>query len=229
MRNPLSTEQTVRVAVSDEHSVTGIWTYPAEGEPTWAFVYAPGAGATLRDGFGIVAAQRLASESIATLRFQFPYAEAGRRMPDRPPVLEATWRAAIDAARFRAARLVIGGRSMGGRIASQVVAHGETVDALALFAYPLHPPGQPEKLRDGHLGQIAVPALFCSGTRDAFATPEELQRAATLVPQVEIRWLEGADHSFRVARASGRTQKDVWIEAVAGLIAWLAGLGSVRV
>jgi len=224
----LSTEQTIRLDVSDEQSVSAIWTYPGQRESAWAFVYAPGAGATLRDGFGIFAAQTLALEGITTLRFQFPYAEAGRRMPDRPPVLEAAWRVAIEAARLQAARLVIGGRSMGGRIASQVVAHGEVVDALALFAYPLHPPGQPERLRDSHLGQIGVPALFCSGTRDAFATTEELRRAATLVPRAEIRWLEGADHGFRVARATGRTQKHVWAEAVAGLTAWLSGLGTAR-
>jgi len=158
------------------------------------------------------------------LRFQFPYAEAGRRLPDRPPILEATWRAAIRAARAHAARLVVGGRSMGGRIASQVVAQGESVDALALFAYPLHPPGQPERMRDAHLHGIAVPALFCSGTNDAFAAPEELQVAAALVPHAQVQLLQGADHSFRVAKGSGRTQEDMWTDAVGGFTHWLLSL-----
>jgi uncharacterized protein len=218
-------ERRIRLVLSAERSVTAVWSLPEPAAATdWAFVYAPGAGAKLNDGFGVFAAKRLLELGIATLRFQFPYAEEGRRVPDRPPVLEATWRQAIGEARGSAARLVVGGRSMGGRIASQVVAQGEDVNGLALFAYPLHPPGQPERLRAAHLPQIAVPTLFCSGTNDAFATPEELHQAAALVSRAELHFPQGADHSFRVAKASGRTQQDVWNEAVTSFVDWLKAI-----
>jgi len=117
-------------------------------------------------------------------------------------------------------KLIIGGRSMGGRIASHVAAQGAAVDAVALFAYPLHPPGNP-KARDSHLPQIASPALFCSGTRDTFATPEELAAAAATVPRATVHPLEGADHGFAVLKSSGRTKEDVWSEATAFLLSWL--------
>ena len=110
---------------------------------------------------------------------------------------------------------------MGGRIASQVVAQGEEVDALALFAYPLHPPGRPHQLRDRHLPAIKVPALFCSGTNDAFASPEELGDAASKVRLSTLHLLNGADHGFAVPKSSGRRRDDVWAEAVAALLDWL--------
>ena len=102
--------------------------------------------------------------------------------------------------------VAIGGRSMGGRIASAVVASGVEVDALALFAYPLHPPGRPDQTRDGHLAAIGVPTLFCSGTRDAFATPEELNAAAAKVSAARFHIMEGADHGYSVLKSSGRSR-----------------------
>jgi uncharacterized protein len=114
-----------------------------------------------------------------------------------------------------------GGRSMGGRIASQVVAQGEDMAGLALFAYPLHPPGKPEQRRDAHLASIVVPTLFASGTRDTFGTPEELAQAAALVDGARVHVLEGADHGFSVLKASGRTRTDVWAEATAALLAFI--------
>ena len=113
---------------------------------------------------------------------------------------------------------------MGGRIASQVVAQGTKVDGLALFAYPLHPPSNPGKRRDGHLPNINVPTLFCSGTRDSFATVEELEAAASKLPNAVIHQLEGADHGFAVLKSSGRIQKGVWIEAADSLVAWLSDI-----
>ena len=107
---------------------------------------------------------------------------------------------------------------MGGRIASQVVAAGLRLDHLALFAYPLHPPGRPELARVAHLGSIQVPTLFCSGTRDAFATPEELQTAAAAVSGASVHILEGADHGFSVLKGSGRTRAGVWAEATEALL-----------
>ncbi|MEX1255871.1 MAG: alpha/beta family hydrolase [Dehalococcoidia bacterium] len=215
------TETTLQIDVPGSGAVTAIRTEPEGDAVGWLFVYAPGAGSNVHDPFGVYACRRLAGEGIAALRLQFPYMEARKRGPDRPPVLEATWRAAIDAVRAPGVRLVVGGRSMGGRIASQAVAQGVEVDALALFAYPLHPPGKPEQLRDKHLPSITVPALFCSGTRDAFASPDELRAAAAKVPRSTVHLLEGADHGFAVPKASGRTRDDVWSEAVDELLAWL--------
>jgi predicted alpha/beta-hydrolase family hydrolase len=113
---------------------------------------------------------------------------------------------------------------MGGRIASQVVAQGAAVDALALFAYPLHPPASPSKWRDKHLPLIETPTLFCSGTRDNFATPEELRQATSKVPNGRLHLLEAADHGFHVPKSGGRTREDVWQEAVSVLADWLEHL-----
>ncbi len=113
---------------------------------------------------------------------------------------------------------------MGGRIASQVVAQWTVVDGLALFAYPLHPPSSPDKRRDGHLPNINVPTLFCSGTRDSFATAEELEAAASKLPNAVIHHLEGADHGFAVLKSSGRTRTEVWTEAADSLLSWLSDI-----
>ena len=131
------------------------------------FIYAPGAGSNLNDGFGQYLAGRLAESGLACVRFQFPYMEAGRRGPDSPRVLEEAWRQVIESVASEASRIVAGGRSMGGRYASMVAAKGAAVDALVLFAYPLHPPGNPERPRDGHFPNIIVPTFLCSGTRDS--------------------------------------------------------------
>jgi predicted alpha/beta-hydrolase family hydrolase len=158
---------------------------------------------------------------VDVVRFQFPYMEQARRVPDRMPVLEATWSAVIEASLVSGSRLVIGGRSMGGRAASHVVAKRTPVDGLALFAYPLHPPGQAEKQRDAHLAQIGVPTLFCSGTRDAFATPDELHELAARISRASLHLLDGADHGYQVLKSSGRTRELVWSEASEAFLKWL--------
>ena len=185
------------------------------------FLYAPGAGSNIKDPFGQYLSDRLTAEGITTVRFQFPYMEANKRRPDPTRVLEETWREAIHPVRSSAIQLVIGGRSMGGRIASQVVAQGVQVDGLALFAYPLRAPTNPSKWRDGHLPQVRVPTLFCSGTRGSFGTPDELKTAASKVPKSVIHQLEGADHSLAGVKSSGRTRAEVWTEAADSLLSWL--------
>jgi predicted alpha/beta-hydrolase family hydrolase len=216
------TEETLRIVIPGGRTVTAVRTAAVGRDVGWLFVYAPGAGSSLHDPFGVYACRHLAARGVTALRFQFPYMEEGRRRPDRPPVLEDSWRAVIGSLGIAGGRLVAGGRSMGGRIASQVVAQGVQVDALALFAYPLHPPGKPDQLRDAHLSSIRVPTLFCSGTNDAFASPDELRAAAARVPAARLYLLEGADHGFAVAKASGRTRQDVWAEAVAAMLEWLS-------
>ena len=215
--------RTIHVAIPGGLAVTAVETAASGAPRGWVFIYAPGAGSSSEDPFGVFAAESLAAEGITAVRFQFPYMEAGRRSPDRTPVLEATWTAVIQTIESRGSRAVVGGRSMGGRIASQVVAQGARVDALVLFAYPLHPPGDPSRLRDRHLPDIGVPTLFCSGTRDSFGSPAELEQAASNVRSSRRHLLDGADHGFGVLKRSGRSKQDVWREAVEAMVDWLPG------
>ena len=216
-------ETTLNIPISDGVSVAAKRSEP-EGDAGWTFLYAPGAGSNVHDPFGRYACRELASRGVLSLRFQFPYQEAGRRSPDRPAVLEATWRAVIEATRPATGRLVIGGRSMGGRIASQVVAAGTSADALALFAYPLHPPGKPEQTRDAHLPPIAIPTIFCSGTNDVFASPDELRAAAAKVAGSVVHLLRGADHGFNAPKSSGRIRQEIWAEALGAVRGWLTSV-----
>jgi predicted alpha/beta-hydrolase family hydrolase len=190
----------------------------------WTYVYAPGAGANIDDPFGKHLASTLPARGIAVVRFQFPYMEAGRKSPDRPVVLEATWRAVLAAVRGGTPRIAAGGRSMGGRVGSMVVAAGEQADALALFAYPLHPPGKPDQRRIEHFPDIRIPALFCSGTNDAFASPEELREVGRMLTRATVHLLDGADHGFAVRKSSGRTREQVYDEATEALVRFLDGI-----
>ena len=217
------TVESVVVPISGDQSVTALRQASASPVSDWLLIYAPGAGSNVNDPFGAHLGRRLADEGVSTVRFQFPYMEAGKRRPDRPAVLEDTWSLVIEKVRG-AERLVVGGRSMGGRIGSQVVAKGGVADAVALFTYPLRPPANPERVRDAHLPDIPVPTLFCSGTRDAFGTPEELERAVGKVPEGRLHLLEGADHGFAVPKSSGRTRREVWDEATDVFIGWLRSL-----
>lgn len=159
---------------------------------------APGAGAD-RDQPSLVALDEAASAAGVTVRrMDFPYRKAGRRVPDRAPVLVA---AVVEEARALAGQagpLVLGGRSMGGRMCSMAVAEGFAAAGLVLISYPLHPPGRPERRRDDHFPNLDVPCLFVSGTRDAFATPDELEKATAAIPgPVTRRFIEGGDHGLR--------------------------------
>lgn len=213
-------EQEIKIAVG-EGEISAIRTEPEGTDSGWLLVYAPGAGSNMHDPFGRYLCRRMADSGAVAVRFQFPYKEAGKSRPDPPRVLEATWRAVLDSVRGEARRVIVSGRSMGGRIGSHVVAQGEAADALALFAYPLHPPGNPEKARVEHLPSIHVPTLFCSGSRDAFASPEELRAAAKKVRGSKVHILEAADHGFRAPKSSGRTREEIWEEAGDVLEGWL--------
>ena len=216
-------DKKLTIVVPEIGKISALRSEPSKRGP-WTFVYAPGAGSNLQDPFGAFAARELTAGGMTIVRFQFPYMEAGRSGPDRPPVLEATWRAVIEAVREPRRRIVVGGRSMGGRIASQVVAQGTEVDALTLFAYPLHPPGKPEQLRIEHLPKLKLPTLFVSGTRDAFGAPDELKATAKKVRGSKMHLLDGADHGFAVKKSTGRTKDDVFAEAVGVFGDWLDGL-----
>jgi uncharacterized protein len=175
-----------------------------------AVLLAHGAGADMHAAALTVVADALAGARIPSLRFDFPYRRAGRRAPDRAPVLMAAVRdAAVELARrakLPPDRLVLGGRSMGGRIASMAAADDTPALGLALLGYPLHPPGKPERLRVEHFPSLTMPVLFVSGTRDAFGTPAELKRHAKKVKgPVTFSWVDTGDHSFKPLKASGLT------------------------
>ena len=214
-------EERIRIDVDGKRRASVICTAPEGGDAKMTFLYAPGAGSNLHDPFGRFCCRELAARGITPVRIQFPYMEEKRKAPDRTPVLEATWRAAIATFHADGHKLVVGGRSMGGRIASHVVAQGEHLDALTLFAYPLHAPAKPDNWRDEHLPSIAIPTLFCSGTRDAFARPDELRSIAAKMKRASVYELAGADHGYAVLASSGRKREDVWREAVDVTLAWL--------
>lgn len=159
------------------------------------------------------------------VRFNFLYRAEGRGMPDRMPVLKETYAAVIASVleRLTPGRLVIGGHSMGGRVATMLEADSRHADGLLLFGYPLHPAGEPSKLRDAHLPSIQTPALQFSGTEDALCT-RELMEAAALPPSWTIHWLDGADHSYAIKKSSGRTRGDLAHEMRDALTPWLAQL-----
>ena len=212
-------EEQIGITVGNT-KITATKSAPKSGTDNGVFIYAPGAGSNIRDPFGQHLHSRLPSAGIALVRFQFPYMEAGKRRPDAPRLLEETWRQVLEQVSVEHPVVVVGGRSMGGRIASQVVAQGVRVSGLALFAYPLRPPTNQSKVRNEHLPKLGIPMLFCSGTRDNFGTPDELREAASLVSQSTVHLLEGADHGFKVLKRSGRTQEEVWEEATACLVTW---------
>jgi uncharacterized protein len=180
--------------------VSGVYARPPDATAT--IVVAHGAGAGLDHPFMAGFTRAMNGEDIATLRFNFPYVEAGRRSPDRAPVAVATWRAAMEEAARRAANgepVWASGKSFGGRMASVAVAEGMPAAGLVFLGYPLHPPGKPEGIRDEHLYAITVPMLFLEGTRDPFATRGLLEGViGKLGARASVVWIDGGDHSFNV-------------------------------
>jgi len=164
------------------------------------FVCAPGAGGHKNDRAMLGIAEALGARGIEVVRFNFPYRERGSRRPDPMPSLRAAFDAAVAGARadFPHHKLIIGGRSMGGRVASMMAADGFACDGLLLFAYPLHPAGQPDKLRDAHLPRIKVPVLCFNGTRDKLCRRDLMERALeSVTTDWQMEWLEAADHSLK--------------------------------
>ncbi|KAA5607320.1 alpha/beta hydrolase [Roseospira marina] len=171
---------------------------------------AHGAGAPMDSDWMEAVAVGLADAGVRVIRFEFPYmarrrAEGGRRPPDRVPVLLDAWGAMI-AAYGPADRLVIGGKSLGGRTAS-MVADGAGVRGLVCLGYPFHPLGKPDRLRTDHLETLHTPALFCQGTRDTLGSRETVS-GLPLSPAIHLHWLEDGDHGFKPRKASGFSEAD---------------------
>ncbi|HEX6252544.1 MAG TPA: alpha/beta family hydrolase [Gemmatimonadaceae bacterium] len=198
-----------KIPVADAQT-TAIYDEAAPGNAV--FICAHGAGGNIADRATLATARALGGQGIGVVRFNFLYREKKSGRPDPMPKLMETFTAVAERARseLNPDRLVIGGRSMGGRAASMLAAEGYDADGLLLLAYPLHPPGKPEQLRDAHLSRIRMPVLCFNGTRDPFCIRGLMDRVlASVTASWEMHWVEQADHSFHVPRSSGRTDAEV--------------------
>ena len=210
-------------------SSTAITLYSTTPSPAATLILAHGAGAGQHSPFIVRIARALAEERVTVATFDFPYMAARRRAPDKAPVLERAWREAIDAVRVEhSGPLFIGGKSMGGRIASHVAAQGVAgVAGLIFLGYPLHPPGRPQQRRDAHLPSITQPMLFVQGERDDFGTVEEIRE---LLPRLNDRTvvhpIAGGDHSLKVPARQGITA-DAVLQDVVGAVVRFIGASTV--
>ena len=216
-----------KVDINEYQSVSAI-AYPASAKSRAGvtLILGHGAGAGQTSGFMVKFATELAVRGIDAVTFNFLYTEHGRGIPDKNDKLEDCYRKVIEAVRAHKKlaknRLAIGGKSMGGRIASQVAAAGAgDLAGLVFFGYPLHPPGNPEKLRAKHLPDIKAPMLFIQGSRDVFGTPDELRPILKNLPAT-LHVVEGGDHSLKVPKSLGVTQEEVYASVLDEVAHWLA-------
>jgi predicted alpha/beta-hydrolase family hydrolase len=169
-------------------------------------------------------ADALASRHRAVARFNFPYMEAGRKSPGAQSASEDAFAEVIEHLRTEMSpeAVILGGKSYGGRIASHVAARGTPCDGLVFLGYPLHAPGRGDQIRDAHLRDIACPMLFVEGTRDPFCPLETLEKVRRKIKtRTDLVVVEGGDHSLKVRASSGRSTRDAWTEAIAGISEWL--------
>ena len=205
------------IAVNDRESVTALLYPAAKRERAGVTVLlGHGAGANQLSGFMRMVGNGLAARGIDAMTFNFLYTEQGRKLPDPKARLESCYAAVINGAlnhrKLKKNRLVIGGKSMGGRIASQVAAvNGKGIAGLVFLGYPLHPPGRPDKLRADHLKDIHAPMLFVQGARDAFGTEEEIRAVIKkLRLPATLHAIVGGDHSFKVPKRLGEPQETIY-------------------
>jgi hypothetical protein len=207
--------------------------YPAADRAAASLILAHGAGAGQRSAFIVSFGRAIAALGVDVITFDFPYITQKRRIPDRGPVLEMCYRAVIAIVRkeIESARraLFIGGKSMGGRIATQV-AGDMPVAGLVLLGYPLHPPGRPAVLRAAHLPAIGRPMLFVQGSRDNFGTPAELSPIlAGLSPEPTLHVVAGGDHSLKVSRRDPEAQAAVYDDVQRTIVRWIQSVGSTSI
>jgi predicted alpha/beta-hydrolase family hydrolase len=216
--------QPLTLEVGDTQRVSGLLVAPAQAHA--CLVLGHGAGAGMTHPFMAALADGLAERGVATLRYQFPFAEQGARRPDPPDVAQATVRAAVNAAARLAPQLplVAGGKSFGGRMTSQAQAASPLpgVRGLAFVGFPLHPAGKPSLQRARHLADVHVPMLFLQGTRDALADFDLVQELRErLGPRATLVFFEDADHAFHVRVRSGGTDAGTLHELLDRLAAWI--------
>ncbi|HEY0528998.1 MAG TPA: alpha/beta family hydrolase [Gemmatimonadaceae bacterium] len=210
------------VSVGDE-TVTALYE-PPTAETKAVFVCAHGAGGNMNDRSVTATAKALRDHGVGVVRYNFQYTEKGSKRPDPMPRLKECVSAVVARTRDELSPelLVMGGRSMGGRASSMLAADGFDCDGLLLLAYPLHPAGQPTKLRDAHLPAIKMPVICFSGTRDPLCDRSLMENALrTVTTDWEMHWVEGADHSFHVLKSSGRTDAGVLEEIGAAAENWV--------
>jgi len=226
------------VGVNQNESVTALlYAAGRQARAGLTAVLGHGAGASQDSGFMVMFATGLAERGVDVMTFNFVYMEQGRSVPDQKHKLESCFRAVIDTAvkhrKLKNNRLLIGGKSMGGRIASQVAAAAseekeplaDQINGLVFLGYPLHPPGAPAKLRVEHLAQVRKPMLFVQGTRDALGTPEEIQPFIKgLRPAAKIHSIEGGDHSFKAPKKFGVPQEKIYETAMNEIVRWAEGI-----
>ncbi|MDH3292579.1 MAG: dienelactone hydrolase family protein [Gemmatimonadota bacterium] len=220
------TVPTPRTIATPSGEVSGLFSRPSQAEAL--LVLAHGAGAGMTHPFMAAVADALAAEAVATLRYQFPSMEAGRRRPDTPSIAMATVRAAVQSTAADGPLLVVaGGKSFGGRMSSEAAAKSMLphVRGLVFFGFPLHPPGKPGRSRAAHLAKVRVPMLFVQGTRDALA---QLPLVETVVRELGARAtlhvVDGGDHSFKLPKRLGRDPADVINEIGRVTADWIRNL-----
>lgn len=219
--------QKVSIRINDELNVSGIVQAPSD--PRACYVFAHGAGAGMAHSFMTAVADGLAERGIATLRYQFPYMELGKKRPDTPPVAHAAVRAAVAhaAQTFGSLPLVAGGKSFGARMTSQAqaIAPLPQVEGLVFLGFPLHPADEPAVSRAEHLSKVRIPMLFVQGTQDKLADLGHLRPVIdALGSRARLMTIEHADHSFHVLKRSGRNDDEVLKEILDGVAQWVAGL-----
>ena len=210
-------------------TTSAIYDPAPNGDTSTVFVCAHGAGGNMADKSMLTVTRALGARGLSTVRFNFLYKEKRSSRPDPMPKLEETTAAVVAQVRteLRPKTLIIGGRSMGGRAASMLAADGFDCSGLLLLAYPLHPPGKPDQLRDAHLPSIRVPVLCVNGTRDPFCTPALMKGVLERVTAPwQMLWLETADHSFHVLKSSGKTDAQVLGEVADAAEKWVATVRS---
>ena len=220
--------ETLTIAVNDRDSVTALL-YPASKRQraNVTVLLGHGAGADQLSGFMRMAAGGLAARGFDVMTFNFLYKEQGRGIPDPKARLEACYQAVIKTAlthrKLKKNRLVIGGKSMGGRIASQVAAvEPDGIAGLVFLGYPLHPPGRPDKMRDEHLKDIHAPMLFVQGARDAFGSAEEIRAVIkSRRLRADLYAIEGGDHSFKVPKSLGVPQENIYEAIMDEVARWI--------
>ncbi|NQW00426.1 MAG: alpha/beta fold hydrolase [Rhodospirillales bacterium] len=197
----------------------------------FTLVLAHGAGAPMDSPYMQAFAEGLSSRGFRVVRFEFPYMDARRltgkkRPPDRAPVLLDSWSRVVQS--LDTSNLIIGGKSMGGRMASLWAAEQQTpengVKGLVCLGYPFHPPGRPEKLRTAHLESLNTPTLICQGERDTFGTRDDVS-SYNLSPSIRLHWLADGDHGFKPRKASGLTEQQNWQSAMDAIAAFAKDLG----
>ena len=221
--------ETVGIQIMEKEEVSAVISVPEKYRTGTGvgIILAHGAGNDMDHPLVVHVSEGLAMSGYLTLRFNFLYRERGRKRPDRQEILETTWKKVYQFLRnhpkYRPKTILAGGKSMGGRVVSQMVAEGVLpVSRLIFLGYPLHPPGRIEKPRSSHLHQINIPMLFVAGTRDSLCNLSALKKILRkLSVPCELEIIDGGDHSFKLPKSVIRDQEDVYQQVLEATLEWL--------